>query len=64
MQSVWVNNAADADLLSQRKQERLRETQQPEGSRDDAKGGLPYQNIADKWYRNVTICMYLTTFKE
>lgn len=48
MQSVWVNNAADADLLSQRKQERLRETQQPEGSRDYAKGGLPYKNIADK----------------
>lgn len=59
MQSVWINNAADADLVSQRKQERLGETQQPEGSTDDAKGELLYHTIGGKRYRNVTICTEL-----
>jgi len=48
VQPVWVNDAADVDLLCQRKQERLREAQQPEGSTDNVKGELLHHIIGDK----------------
>lgn len=47
-----------------KKQEKLRETQQPEGSTGDAQGELLHHNIRDKWYRNVTIHTCLTQLSK